>query len=225
MTRKNAAIAAPVPAPDPVPARTAGPGRPKDLAKRASILEAAKQLFLEQGYQGVSMDQIATTAGVSKLTVYSHFGDKETLFAAAIAATCEEVLPEELFAPAPAGTLREQLRSIGQAFFDLITSDEAISMHRLMNTPGTAENAMRELIWNAGPQRLQEAGECGLQPHVAAGRLRIDDIPLAASQFFCLLKGELHPMMACGLCRQPGAPEVARHVDATVDLFLRAHAP
>ena len=224
MTRKNAAIAAPVPAPDPVPARTAGPGRPKDLAKRASILEAAKQLFLEQGYQGVSMDQIAATAGVSKLTVYSHFGDKETLFAAAIAATCEEVLPEELFAPAPAGTLREQLRSIGQAFY-LITSDEAISMHRLMNTPGTAENAMRELFWNAGPQRLQAAFARFLQPHVAAGRLRIDDIPLAASQFFCLLKGELHPMMACGLCRQPGAPEVARHVDATVDLFLRAHAP
>ena len=98
-------------------------------------------------------------------------------------------------------------------------------MHRLMNTPGTAENAMRELFWNAGPQRLQAAFARFLQPHVAAGRLRIDDIPLAASQFFCLLKGELHPMMACGLCRQPGAPEVARHVDATVDLFLRAHAP
>ena len=205
--------------------KVTGPGRPKDLGKRASILAAAKRLFLEQDYQGVSMDQIAATAGVSKLTVYSHFGDKETLFAAAIAATCEEVLPEELFAPAPAGTLREQLRSIGQAFFDLITSDEAISMHRLMNTPGTAENAMRELFWNAGPQRLQAAFARFLQPHVAAGRLRIDDIPLAASQFFCLLKGELHPMMACGLCRQPGAPEVARHVDATVDLFLRAHAP
>lgn len=224
MSRKNIAPVADMP-PDPAPSRAAGPGRPKDLAKRASILDAAQRLFIEQGYQGVSMDQIATTAGVSKLTVYSHFGDKETLFAAAIAATCEEVLPEELFAPAPAGTLREQLRSIGQAFFDLIASDEAISMHRLMNTPGTAENAMRELFWNAGPQRLQAAFARFLQPHVAAGRLRIDDIPLAASQFFCLLKGELHPMMACGLCRQPGAPEVARHVDATVDLFLRAHAP
>ena len=123
MTRKNAAIAAPVPAPDPVPARTAGPGRPKDLAKRASILEAAKQLFLEQGYQGVSLDQIAATAGVSKLTVYSHFGDKETLFAAAITASCEEVLPEELFARPPAGSLREQLHGIGRAFFDLIISD------------------------------------------------------------------------------------------------------
>ena len=225
MTRRNTAIAAPAPASDPAPARTAGPGRPKDLAKRASILEAAKQLFLEQGYQGVSMDQIATTAGVSKLTVYSHFGDKETLFAAAITASCEEVLPEELFARPPAGSLREQLHGIGRAFFDLIISDEAISMHRLMNTPGTAENAMRELFWNAGPQRLQAAFARFLQPHVDAGRLRIDDIPLAASQFFCLLKGELHPMMACGLCRQPGESEVARHVDATVDLFLRAHAP
>ena len=205
--------------------KPAGPGRPKDPGKRAAILDAAKRMFVANGFDGVSMDQIASEAGVSKLTVYSHFGDKETLFAAAIAATCEEVLPEELFAPAPAGTLREQLRSIGQAFFDLITSDEAISMHRLMNTPGTAENAMRELFWNAGPQRLQAAFARFLQPHVAAGRLRIDDIPLAASQFFCLLKGELHPMMACGLCRQPGAPEVARHVDATVDLFLRAHAP
>ena len=86
MTRRNTAIAAPAPASDPAPARTAGPGRPKDLAKRAAILEAAKQLFLEQGYQGVSMDQIAATAGVSKLTVYSHFGDKETLFAATITA-------------------------------------------------------------------------------------------------------------------------------------------
>ena len=211
-------------APDLAP-KPAGPGRPKDPGKRAAILDAAKRMFVANGFDGVSMDQIASEAGAPKLTVYSHFGDKETLFAAAIAATCEEVLPEELFAPAPAGTLREQLRSIGQAFFDLITSDEAISMHRLMNTPGTAENAMRELFWNAGPQRLQAAFARFLQPHVAAGRLRIDDIPLAASQFFCLLKGELHPMMACGLCRQPGAPEVARHVDATVDLFLRAHAP
>ena len=205
--------------------KPASPGRPKDLGKRAAVLEAAKRMFVAQGFDGVSMDQIASDAGVSKLTVYSHFGDKDALFAAAIAATCEEVLPEELFAPAPAGTLREQLRSIGQAFFDLIISDEAISMHRLMNTPGTAENAMRELFWNAGPQRLQAAFARFLQPHVDAGRLRIDDIPLAASQFFCLLKGELHPMMACGLCRQPGESEVARHVDATVDLFLRAHAP
>ena len=40
-------------------AKAAGPGRPKDLGKRAAILEAAKTLFIEQGYSGVSMDSIA----------------------------------------------------------------------------------------------------------------------------------------------------------------------
>ena len=59
----------------------------------AAILEAAKQLFAREGFAGVSMDKIAAEAGVSKLTVYSHFGDKEALFAAAIRAKCEEMMP------------------------------------------------------------------------------------------------------------------------------------
>ena len=58
---------------------TATPGRPKDMAKRQSILDVAKCLFLELGYEGSSMDSIALAAGVSKLTVYNHFNDKETL--------------------------------------------------------------------------------------------------------------------------------------------------
>ena len=212
-------------APTRVPApKTAGPGRPKDLGKRASILEAAKRLFLEQGYQGVSMDQIAAAAGVSKLTVYSHFGDKETLFSAAITAKCQDVLPDELFVRPPEGPLREQLRAIGHAFFALITSEEAIAMHRMMNTPGTAENTLRELFWSAGPRRVQDMFAQFLQARVAQGQLEVDDVALASSQFFSLLKGELHPMMACGLCLDPGPAAVARHIDATVDFFLRAHA-
>ncbi len=74
-------------------AKTCGPGRPKDLEKRAAILEAAKQLFVKQGFEGTSMDAIANKAGVSKLTVYSHYRDKETLFAAAVSSKCEEQMP------------------------------------------------------------------------------------------------------------------------------------
>ena len=70
-----------------------GPGRPKDLEKRAAILEAAMALFPERGYEGVSMDAIAQQAGVSKLTVYNHFADKEALFAAAVITCCEQQLP------------------------------------------------------------------------------------------------------------------------------------
>src|SRR5690606_2086124 len=73
------------------------PGRPKDLEKRAAILDAAKTLFPERGYEGTSMDAIAQAAGVSKLTVYSHFQDKDTLFVEAVKAKCEELLPQDLF--------------------------------------------------------------------------------------------------------------------------------
>lgn len=74
-----------------------GPGRPKDLAKREAILEAAKALFLSLGYANTSMDAVAAAAGVSKLTVYSHFTDKQTLFCSAVMATCQIQLPDLLF--------------------------------------------------------------------------------------------------------------------------------
>ena len=60
-------------------AKVSGPGRPKDLGKRAAILDAAMALFPSRGYDGVSMDAIAQSASVSKLTVYNHFADKESL--------------------------------------------------------------------------------------------------------------------------------------------------
>lgn len=63
-------------------------GRPKDLEKRQRILNAAKQLFLQHGYHGSSMNQIALKAGVTKLTVYNHFQDKATLFSCAVEETC-----------------------------------------------------------------------------------------------------------------------------------------
>ena len=97
-------------------ARPASPGRPKDLGKRAAILEAAKQLFSDQGFNGASMDQIAAEAGVSKLTVYSHFGDKEALFTAAVRAKCDEMLPDDLFQTlvlAPHQALIRRARELG----------------------------------------------------------------------------------------------------------------
>ncbi|GAB3381044.1 TetR/AcrR family transcriptional regulator [Lysobacter fragariae] len=203
--------------------RSSSPGRPKDLGKRAAILDAAKRMFTAHGFEGVSMDQIAAEAGVSKLTVYSHFGDKETLFSAAISAKCEEQLATGLFQFVPGRPLREQLLSIGNAFFALITSEEALAIHRVVTTqPPPAK--LGQLFWEAGPQRVCEAFEGFLQEEVRAGALDIADTHLAASQFFCLLKGELHMRLLCG-CSDGFSPEdVDAHVQGTVDFFLRAYA-
>ena len=204
-------------------ARGTGPGRPKDLGKRAAILDAAKEMFIELGFNGVSMDGIAARAGVSKLTVYSHFGDKDTLFAQAIQAKCVEMMPDALFITDSEGPLHDQLLGIGHAFFALISSDAAIATQRMMLTPDT-DDRIRQMFWQAGPQRTEDALAEFLGARAARGELAID-LHLAARQFFCLIKGELHTHMMCGLCQIPERHDADAHIAASVDFFLRAYVP
>ncbi|MBS0589803.1 MAG: TetR/AcrR family transcriptional regulator [Proteobacteria bacterium] len=203
----------------------AGPGRPKDMEKRAAILDAAKTLFVKQGFEGTSMDAIANRAGVSKLTVYSHYRDKETLFAEAVRSKCESLIPDELFHADLKGPLRKQLLAIARAFFSLITSEDAIAIHRTIVANGASAPKLSSLFWEAGPVRVQAGLERFLCTEVDAGKLDIVDLHRAASQFFCLLKGECHARMECGLEPAPSAREIDEHLDATVDFFLRAYAP
>lgn len=201
-----------------------GPGRPKDLGKRAAILEAAKQMFTQGGFDGASMDQIAAAAGVSKLTVYSHYGDKEALFVAVVKSHCEQQLPSSLFEPMPQVPLRERLLAIAQAFFAMISSPAAVAGHRMLCTPQLCGTALPQLFWEAGPKRVQSDFATLLQCRVDAGELVIADVPRAASQFFTLLKGEPHAQLVFG-CGDPTAGvDIDAHLAATVDLFLRAYA-
>ena len=204
--------------------KAAGPGRPKDPGKRAAILDAAKRLFVSQGFERVSMDQIATEAGVSKLTVYSHFGDKDSLFTEAVRAHCEEGMPTTLFVAEPDTPVRERLIAIGNAFFSMIMTPEAIAGHRILCSPQIATSSMPAAFWEAGPQRVLQAFTELLERRIAAGDLDIDDTDRAAAQFFTLLKGEAHAKAVFGYCcgRRQETPE--EHVDAVVELFLRAYA-
>ena len=206
-------------------AKSCGPGRPKDLEKRAAILAAAKRLFPLLGFEGTSMDAIAAVAGVSKLTVYSHFTDKETLFVAAIRARCQDQVPDALFDVDTTGPVRGQLEAIARAFLGLVTSPEAISLHRLLTASGSASPKLAQLFWEAGPLRMRQSFELFLQKEVEAGQLEIPEIPRAASQFFSLLKGEIHARLLCGCTQSISVQDIDDHVQATVDLFLRACAP
>jgi TetR/AcrR family transcriptional repressor of mexJK operon len=202
-----------------------GPGRPKDPEKRQAVLDAAKRLFPQHGFDGVSMEAIAAEAGVSKLTVYSHFGDKDALFTATISAKCEEMLPPALFLGTPKGSVRHQLTTIARAFFALVTSPEAIGMHRVMNAQMTADSRLPQMFWEAGPKRVQDGFAEFLDAKVAAGQLDIADVQRASSQFFCLLKGELHARLSCGCAEAFDQHEIDAHLKATVDMFLRAYEP
>lgn len=200
-----------------------GPGRPKDLAKRQAILEAAKQLFLTLGYASTSMDAVATAAGVSKLTVYSHFTDKETLFTAAISATCTAQLPELIFDLPDDVPLEQVLLNIGCGFQALISSDQSVQLTRLIMTLGSQDPKLTQIFFEAGPLRVLGEMEALLRRADLRGLLRIEHPDKAAEHFFCLLKGAPNYRLLLGYAPALGEQETQTHVAEVVSMFLRAY--
>ena len=207
------------------PAAPNGPGRPKDLAKRQAILDAAKILFLTHGYANTSMDAVASAAGVSKLTVYSHFNDKETLFSAAVVAKCEEQLPP-LFFELPEGIAVEHvLLNIARGFHQLINSEESVNLHRLIMALGSQDPNLSLIFFQAGPERMVQGMERLLTRIHETGALNIDLPRNAAEHFFCLIKGAGNFRLLYG-CGEPLSEEASeRHIQEVVALFMRAYRP
>ncbi len=202
-----------------------GPGRPKDLAKREAILEAAKTLFLSLGYANTSMDAVAAAAGVSKLTVYSHFTDKQTLFCSAVMATCQVQLPDLLFEYPEGVPVEEVLLTIARNFQALISSDEAVKLSRLIMAQGSLDPSFGEYFYEAGPKRVLAGMEALLRRAHERGLLRIDNPLRAAEHFFCLVKGAPDYRLLLGCAGPLEGNQAEAHVREVVGVFLRAFKP
>lgn len=202
-----------------------GPGRPKDQRKRQSVLDAARRLFLQLGYEGTSMDAIASEAGVSKLTVYSHFTDKETLYAAAVRSVCETQLPHLFFENTSKDSLRQRLIGVGEGFCALVNSPEYVSLHRLLVNMAGQDMKLTQLFYEAGPQRVCDGMVQLLEKACEDNELQMTDLVGAARHFFCLLKGDHNFRLLIGYDQPRTEAERLQHVEEVVDLFLRAYGP
>lgn len=200
-----------------------GPGRPKDLAKREAILDAAKSLFLSLGYANTSMDAVAAAAGVSKLTVYSHFTDKQTLFGAAVMATCQNQLPDLLFEYPDGVAVEQVLLNIARGFQALISSDEAVKLSRLIIALGSQDPGFGQYFYEAGPKRVLAGMEALLRSVDQRGLLRIDNPLQAAEHFFCLVKGAPDYRLLIGYAPALEGDEAEAHVQEVVGVFVRAY--
>lgn len=199
-------------------------GRPKDPGKRTAILEAAKHLFARDGLAETSMEAIAAEAGVSKLTLYSHFSRKEDLFQQAVMAKCEEHAPPASFTFKPGEPLRARLLAIAEGFLGLVMSDDAMNLYRMMAAEARSHSRLGKLFYDAGPRRtLDQFAQLLVVAH-KAGEIVVDDPQRAAERFFCLLKGTDHLRVMMGERARPTPREQRAHIRDTVDFFLRAYA-
>lgn len=200
-------------------------GRPKDLGKQGAILRAAKQHFLQHGFDRASLDAIAASADVSKLTIYSHFGNKDELFKAVIAAKCDESKLRDDYESLKSVPVREAFMQIAARFADMIFTQDVIDMHRIVIGESALKPKISELMYDAGPKPAKAALAEFLAYQHKSGTLSIPDPQAATRHFFCLLKGERHFKVLMNLEPLPNAREKAAHVKDCVELFLRAYAP
>jgi TetR/AcrR family transcriptional repressor of mexJK operon len=198
-------------------------GRPFDAAKHERIIAVATQAFLELGFNATSMDLVARRAKVSKVTVYSHFKNKQALFGAIIDGLAGRLVARiEGFAPgdqAPAPALRQ----FGRMYLDLALASSSVALHRVVVAECARIPDLGPLIYRHGPARVVSALADFL---VRQKGLRLADPRLAAEQFLGMVLG--HAQLRLLLNARPAAEVragIGRVVDHAVDLFLGGTKP
>lgn len=123
--------------------------------KQEQILQGALEIFLQQGYEGTSMDRVAAAAGVSKITIYKHFQDKAGLFTALI----QQVTSQRFEVVFGSLSLEEEppvvLRRVATKLLEMLaTDDEYIAFLRLIIGESGRFPALAQLFFQALPQRV-----------------------------------------------------------------------
>ncbi|QKW54762.1 TetR/AcrR family transcriptional regulator [Streptomyces buecherae] len=228
-------------------------GRPAGrlAAKREAILQAAVAIFLREGYDRASVDAIAEEAGVSKQTIYNHFGGKERLFLAAVEGERNRVATRFASPPptAPAGVragaeppggspsgegpapggarpapgdARAALAAYGRQVLAVLLEERASALRRLIIAEAGRYPSLRPACAHGEPESLVTAGADLLRRRTETGELVVPDPTGAARQLVALLvQRGLH---ASTYGTQPLAEEEATALcDEAAELFVRAY--
>lgn len=211
----------------PVAPTVARRGRPPSARKRAQILEAATEAFLAHGFAATSMDAVATAAGVSKQTVYGHFGDKDHLFAAVVDSAREHAPPGPAESDGPLldpADLRAGLTALGTRLLAVTLHPRVAALRRLVIFEAPQRPHLRE-VWNRGaPSTFRDTLAGELADLDAAGHLEVPDPAAAVRQFVALCSHESLERTLFGTDPLPD-DELEAIVNAAVEVFLRAHTP
>nr|WP_237487497.1 TetR/AcrR family transcriptional regulator [Parapontixanthobacter aurantiacus] len=187
------------------------------------IVDAASRSFFEHGYAASSIEQISADAGVSKVTVYKHFGDKSALLSAAVERECDRMRGHFELEPTGCGTIAERLFTIGEAMVAFLARPKMIQFERRIAAETERDPEIGQAFLNSGPRTMMAALARLLEAIDASGDLSIADPMLAAEQFAAMCKGFGDLERRFGVTTD-GATD-RRRIEAAVDVFLKAYAP
>ena len=195
--------------------------------KGALILDTARQLFLERGYDATSLDDVAAASGVSKTTVYNNFEDKEGLFRAVVLAVTEraEQIISELGATLSGDEpVAGRLTAVARALAYGVLNPAVVQLRRLAIAEALRFPAIVTAYWERAPARTLALLTESFTQLAARGELDIDDPAAAAAIFAYAVLGLYQDQALLQPSRQPGRADLDQHVGQVVAAFLRAYA-
>jgi len=158
--------------------------------KRAAILDGAIDVFIDMGYELASMDKIAETAGVSKRTVYNHFGSKENLFQVVINDFLEQRQNLKTIIYDAEKPLEEQLTAFAKAEIFLIDSPRRLGLSRFLTITFLKDiEYARETVSKYPPSHNMLLD--WLEAAKKDGKIKADNLLLSARVFYALVEGAL----------------------------------
>ena len=197
-------------------------GSDEDSSKRRQILDGARKVFMDLGFDGASMNEIARSAGVSKGTLYVYFADKSRLFEAIVE---DEALEKSKIAYNldPRRDAEITLREFGQAYIGSICRPGGgSSIRTVMAIAERMPDVGRRFYENVLARTINRLAEY-LQAHVGPDDLAIDDCELAAAQFLQMCQATLFLPFVFQAEPAPSAERIAQVVDSATRMFLQTY--
>jgi TetR/AcrR family transcriptional regulator, mexJK operon transcriptional repressor len=204
-------------------------GETRTARKRRAILHAATTLFLRDGYQATSMDQIAAAASVSKQTVYKQFADKQTLFRDIVTSTVAEVadpVAQQVASLTSSGDLEASLRDLARRLVAQVIQPRVMQLRRLVIAEAGRFPDLGRLFYQRGPGRTIDALAAAFESLAARGALQLEDPQLAAEHFnWLVISIPLNQVMLCGDAELPHPASLSHYADAGARAFFAAYRP
>jgi AcrR family transcriptional regulator len=196
-------------------------------AKRQSILDAAAAVFHRDGYAGASIDLIADEAGVSRQTIYNHYRDKPSLFAAVVKeiddrASAGWYATIETFPDRPKALEAELVAFAARLLRNCTCNADGAALRKLINAEGERYPELFAAWREYGPGRAEAAIAGCLAKLAHGGLLEVDDADVAARQFLALINAGFSTPAPL---RPRSAAEIKVAAANGVKTFLRAFGP
>lgn len=193
--------------------------------RRAYILNAAGRVFLEQGFAGASIGDIARAGAGSKGTLYTYFSSKEEMFEEFMVSEIERRASITFELPEQANDPAKTLRALGIRYLDLITDPTVSALLRVVIAEAVRFPKIGHVFNEVGPKAAGAKLTEFIARCVEHGQLVIDSttLPMAASQFLRLCQVGIMQEFLLGVGPAPTRAEIERTVDAAVAMFMAAY--